>query len=74
MSVCAGFGQTGPYAKRAGYDNIAAAVGGLMHITGPQVCVVCVSFTPLKSKDQVQKIDAYSNLQPFQRELIFQTG
>ncbi|KAL3954099.1 hypothetical protein ACCO45_012055 [Purpureocillium lilacinum] len=29
-----GYGQTGPYAKRAGYDVIAAAEGGLLHITG----------------------------------------
>ena len=32
-----GFGATGPYAKRGGYDVIAAAMSGLMHITGPQV-------------------------------------
>ncbi|XP_062517525.1 succinate--hydroxymethylglutarate CoA-transferase-like isoform X2 [Corticium candelabrum] len=30
-----GYGPTGPYAKRAGYDVIASAVGGLMNITGP---------------------------------------
>ncbi|KAK5122942.1 hypothetical protein LTR85_003507 [Meristemomyces frigidus] len=29
-----GYGAGGPYAKRAGYDAIAAAEGGLMHITG----------------------------------------
>jgi succinate---hydroxymethylglutarate CoA-transferase len=29
-----GFGQTGPYADRAGYDLVAQAMGGLMHITG----------------------------------------
>ncbi|KAK4539412.1 hypothetical protein LTR36_010975 [Oleoguttula mirabilis] len=29
-----GYGSDGPYAKRAGYDAIAAAEGGLMHITG----------------------------------------
>ena len=31
-----GFGQTGPYASRPGYDIIAASLGGLMHITGPK--------------------------------------
>ncbi|XP_069072018.1 succinate--hydroxymethylglutarate CoA-transferase isoform X2 [Pleurodeles waltl] len=31
-----GYGQTGPMFQRAGYDSIAAAVSGLMHITGPQ--------------------------------------
>lgn len=29
-----GYGTTGPYAKRAGYDLIAGAEGGLLHITG----------------------------------------
>ncbi|XP_064409417.1 succinate--hydroxymethylglutarate CoA-transferase isoform X2 [Latimeria chalumnae] len=31
-----GYGQTGVMSQRAGYDSIAAAVSGLMHITGPQ--------------------------------------
>ncbi|CAG0879521.1 unnamed protein product [Cyprideis torosa] len=31
-----GFGSTGPYRKRAGYDVIAASVGGFLDITGPQ--------------------------------------
>jgi len=30
-----GYGQTGPYASRAGYDVICSGVGGLMDITGP---------------------------------------
>ncbi|CAN7567392.1 CoA transferase [Phenylobacterium sp. LjRoot164] len=29
-----GFGQTGPYAKRAGYGLIGEAMGGLRHVTG----------------------------------------
>ena len=29
-----GFGQTGPYAKRAAYDIIAQAMGGIMSVTG----------------------------------------
>ena len=29
-----GFGQTGPYASRAGYDLLAQGMGGLMDITG----------------------------------------
>ena len=29
-----GFGQTGPYARRAGYDFAIQAIGGLMSITG----------------------------------------
>ncbi len=31
-----GFGQTGPYAARPGYDLLIQAMGGLMSITGPQ--------------------------------------
>ncbi|MGZ8389719.1 MAG: CaiB/BaiF CoA transferase family protein [Rhodoplanes sp.] len=29
-----GFGQTGPYAPRPGYDFLIQAMGGIMHITG----------------------------------------
>ncbi len=29
-----GFGQTGPYANRAGYDFVAQGMGGLMSVTG----------------------------------------
>lgn len=31
-----GYGSTGPYAKRPGYDVIAASIGGLLNITGPE--------------------------------------
>ncbi|KAM9096811.1 succinate--hydroxymethylglutarate CoA-transferase isoform X1 [Sarcophilus harrisii] len=31
-----GYGQTGPMSHRAGYDAVASAVSGLMHITGPE--------------------------------------
>jgi crotonobetainyl-CoA:carnitine CoA-transferase CaiB-like acyl-CoA transferase len=30
-----GFGQTGPYADRAGFDLVVQAMGGIMSITGP---------------------------------------
>uniref|UniRef100_A0A8B7W7S0 Succinate--hydroxymethylglutarate CoA-transferase n=1 Tax=Castor canadensis TaxID=51338 RepID=A0A8B7W7S0_CASCN len=32
-----GYGQTGPMSQRAGYDAVASAISGLMHITGPEV-------------------------------------
>lgn len=35
-----GFGSTGPSAHRAGYDVVASAVGGLMHITGSKVLYI----------------------------------
>jgi crotonobetainyl-CoA:carnitine CoA-transferase CaiB-like acyl-CoA transferase len=34
MLSVTGFGQTGPYAARAGYDRIALAFSGLLNITG----------------------------------------
>ena len=34
MLSISGYGQTGPYAKRAAYDRIALAFAGLIHITG----------------------------------------
>lgn len=47
-----GYGQTGPYAKRAGYDVIVSGVAGLMHITGPkdgEPCKVGVVMTDLST-------------------------
>ncbi|CAK6979817.1 succinate--hydroxymethylglutarate CoA-transferase isoform X2 [Scomber scombrus] len=32
-----GYGQTGPQSQSPGYDSIASAVSGMMHITGPEV-------------------------------------
>lgn len=41
ITICSfsvlGYGQTGPMVQRGGYDSIAAAVSGLMHITGHEV-------------------------------------
>jgi crotonobetainyl-CoA:carnitine CoA-transferase CaiB-like acyl-CoA transferase len=31
---CTGFGQSGPYARRKGYDTVFQAMGGLMSLTG----------------------------------------
>lgn len=45
-----GFGSTGPYATRAGFDVIASSMGGLLSITGPEngpPCRVGVAITDL---------------------------
>ncbi|XP_018495790.1 succinate--hydroxymethylglutarate CoA-transferase [Galendromus occidentalis] len=45
-----GFGTQGKYKDRAGYDVIAASMGGLLHITGPldgEPCKVGVAVTDL---------------------------
>jgi len=34
MVRVSGFGQTGPYAKRAGYGSVGEAMGGLRYVTG----------------------------------------
>ena len=31
---CTGFGMTGPYAARKGYDTVFQAMGGIMSVTG----------------------------------------
>ncbi|MBW4089946.1 MAG: CoA transferase [Proteobacteria bacterium] len=36
MGSISGFGQTGPYAARGGYDLISQAMSGLMSINGPE--------------------------------------
>ncbi|KAJ5825432.1 hypothetical protein N7474_002570 [Penicillium riverlandense] len=35
-ATLSGYGPEGPYADRGGYDMIAAAEGGLLHVTGPR--------------------------------------
>ncbi|GAB6028851.1 hypothetical protein CHUAL_004654 [Chamberlinius hualienensis] len=45
-----GFGSTGPYRSKPGYDVAAAALGGLLHMTGPidgEPCKVGVAITDL---------------------------
>jgi CoA:oxalate CoA-transferase len=34
--ACSGFGHTGPYRLKPGYDILAQAMGGIMSITGPE--------------------------------------
>ena len=45
-----GYGPTGPYSNRPGYDVMAASIGGLMGVTGPSTgepCKVGVAMTDL---------------------------
>ena len=45
-----GYGHSGPYSIRPGYDIIAASVGGLIHVTGPEdgdPCKTGVALTDL---------------------------
>nr|SVE75112.1 EOG090X05UC [Daphnia dolichocephala] len=36
-----GYGSSGPYASRPGYDVIASSIGGLMYVTGPEDGAPC---------------------------------
>lgn len=40
LFIVLGYGQTGPLSQRAGYDAVASAVSGMMHITGPEVSIL----------------------------------
>lgn len=45
-----GYGSTGPYASRPGYDVISSSIGGLIHVTGPEdgpPCKTGVALTDL---------------------------
>ncbi|CAG0913580.1 unnamed protein product [Notodromas monacha] len=47
-----GFGTDGPYGQRAGYDVMAASIGGLMGVTGPkdgEPCKAGVAMTDLST-------------------------
>jgi CoA:oxalate CoA-transferase len=35
-AAASGFGHTGPYSRRAAYDGVVQAMGGIMSITGPE--------------------------------------
>lgn len=39
-----GFGARGPDRKKPGYDLVASGIGGLMSITGPEVCIITTNY------------------------------
>nr|XP_047907594.1 succinate--hydroxymethylglutarate CoA-transferase isoform X3 [Anser cygnoides] len=63
-----GYGQTGPMVQRGGYDSIAAAVSGLMHITGHEVaCLTHVAANYLNCKIEGKRWGtAHGSIVPYQ--------
>ncbi|XP_027511786.1 succinate--hydroxymethylglutarate CoA-transferase isoform X4 [Corapipo altera] len=63
-----GYGQTGPVVQRAGYDSIAAAVSGLLHITGHEVaCLTHVAANYLNCKIEAKRWGtAHGSIVPYQ--------
>ncbi|KAM9216671.1 succinyl-CoA:glutarate CoA-transferase isoform 2-T2 [Dugong dugon] len=63
-----GYGQTGPMSQRAGYDAVASAVSGLMHITGPEVaCLTQVAANYLIGQKEAQRWGtAHGSIVPYQ--------
>ncbi|XP_064908070.1 succinate--hydroxymethylglutarate CoA-transferase isoform X3 [Columba livia] len=63
-----GYGQTGPMVQRGGYDSIAAAVSGLMHITGHEVaCLTHVAANYLNCKMEAKRWGtAHGSIVPYQ--------
>ncbi|XP_052651876.1 succinate--hydroxymethylglutarate CoA-transferase isoform X9 [Harpia harpyja] len=63
-----GYGQTGPMVQRGGYDSIAAAVSGLMHITGHEVaCLTHVAANYLNCKIEAKRWGtAHGSIVPYQ--------
>nr|KAF6338563.1 succinyl-CoA:glutarate-CoA transferase [Pipistrellus kuhlii] len=63
-----GYGQTGPLSQRAGYDAVASAVSGLMHITGPEVaCLTQVAANYLIGQQEAKRWGtAHGSIVPYQ--------
>ncbi|XP_069444345.1 succinate--hydroxymethylglutarate CoA-transferase isoform X7 [Ovis canadensis] len=63
-----GYGQTGPLSHRAGYDAVASAVSGLMHITGPEVaCLTQVAANYLIGQKEAKRWGtAHGSIVPYQ--------
>ncbi|XP_048195386.1 succinate--hydroxymethylglutarate CoA-transferase isoform X6 [Perognathus longimembris pacificus] len=67
-----GYGQTGPMSQRAGYDAVASAISGLMHITGPEVaCLTQIAANYLIGQKEAKRWGtAHGSIVPYQ---AFQT-
>ncbi|XP_067601965.1 succinate--hydroxymethylglutarate CoA-transferase isoform X6 [Pseudorca crassidens] len=63
-----GYGQTGPLSQRAGYDAVASAISGLMHITGPEVaCLTHVAVNYLIGQEEARRWGtAHGSIVPYQ--------
>ena len=46
LGSISGFGQTGPYASRGGFDLMVQAMSGLMSVTGPRTARPTASRSP----------------------------
>ncbi|XP_042551005.1 succinate--hydroxymethylglutarate CoA-transferase isoform X2 [Dipodomys spectabilis] len=63
-----GYGQTGPMSQRAGYDAVASAISGLMHITGPEVaCLTQIAANYLIGQKEAKRWGtAHGSIVPYQ--------
>ncbi|XP_042332805.1 succinate--hydroxymethylglutarate CoA-transferase isoform X2 [Sceloporus undulatus] len=63
-----GYGQTGPKFQRAGYDSVAAAASGLLHITGTEVaCLTYIASNFLNCKTETKQWGtAHASIVPYQ--------
>eukprot|EP00070_Physeter_catodon_P039116 XP_028346010.1 succinate--hydroxymethylglutarate CoA-transferase isoform X8 [Physeter catodon] len=63
-----GYGQTGPLSQRAGYDAVASAISGLMHITGPEVaCLTHIAANYLIGQEEARRWGtAHGSIVPYQ--------
>ena len=65
-----GYGPGGPAGHKKGYDLIAAGVGGLMHITGPEVNI-CSSHVQLYRRLQLPRSAADCTKVTIKHHLIY---
>ncbi|XP_004840312.1 succinate--hydroxymethylglutarate CoA-transferase isoform X13 [Heterocephalus glaber] len=63
-----GYGHTGPMSQRAGYDAVASAISGMMHITGPEVaCLTQVAANYLIDQREGKRWGtAHGSIVPYQ--------